>query len=114
MDYSKCNFVSVSKFSRKQDLNPMMRVNVKNGIASLSRSVNSGLAFVLIEVDKNKKAIRLNMSKTEGSRVHYEAKSCTFYLPKSVHKMIVHGFNSAKSKVINLEKGDDGAWYGNF
>ena len=114
MDYSKCNFVSMSRLVTRLGRNPIMRVNVKSGNATLSRSVNVGMPFTLIGIDEVKKVIRVQMSETEGIKVHYDAKTCIFHLTKVVHELIIDGFNSAKSKVINLEKGDDGAWYGKF
>ncbi|MEY0600090.1 hypothetical protein AB7340_20540 [Providencia alcalifaciens] len=114
MDYSKCNFVSALQISHSSRYKPQIRVNVKTGNVSISRHVNEGLPFVLIWVDGNKKAIRLKMSETEGVRVHYNVKTCLFHLTNRVHELILDGFDSAKSKVIALEKGDDGAWYGRF
>lgn len=114
MDYSKCNFVSALQISHNSIYKPQIRVNVKTGNVSISRHVNEGLPFVLIWVDGDKKAIRLKMSENEGVKVHYEVKTCLFHLPNRVHELIIDGFDSAKSKVISLEKGNDGAWYGKF
>ncbi|MEI9697338.1 hypothetical protein V5094_05380 [Moellerella wisconsensis] len=114
MDYSNCNFVSIREFTRHQDLKPVARVNVKTGNISLNKIVNEGLPFVLMSVDISERVIRLQMSQAEGRRVHYQAACCVIHLPKKAHGLIVSGFTSAKAKVINLEKGDDGAWYGRF
>ncbi|EJD6476668.1 hypothetical protein ACUU3R_004312 [Providencia rettgeri] len=115
MDYSKCNFVSVLSCNTTNHAGtPMMRVNAKSGFASISKPIHEGKKFILVDVDFVNCVVRLSPSQSSGSKLRHEVNTAYFYMPKAATDAITKGFHDGKSKIIDLEKGHDGAWYGRF